>query len=258
MPKEKVLVVDDEPMIRWSLREALDSWGYQAIEADSGERALAALTDPQITTVLLDINLPDSSGLDLLREIKRRRPRLAVIMVSAETYYDTAVSALRGGADDFIGKPIHLDELQFAVGRAVEAARQLGAPPMVERLKVLIVGDSVKRTDDLQSVINPNEAEITSIVFPEEWESAAANRYDLALVDLDSELLESLFKVIRANHRQGEILVLVEKSRVAEATNLAGLLPKYRAMPVGRDEMIRLARRRAISAVSRGQAQSLL
>jgi CheY-like chemotaxis protein len=259
MPGEKVLVVDDEPMIRWVLREAIQGWGYDVREAGTGAQTLAALGDTHFAAVLLDINLPDSSGLDLLREVKHRRPQVAVIMVSGETFYDTAVSALRGGADDFIGKPIHLDELRFALNHAVEAINQRGEEIMtVDKPCVLVISDTVERIPHLQSVFNPSEAEIASVVYPEEWDYVATGKYDLVLIDVGPELLESLLKTFRANSGHAEIPLLVENSRVAGATNIAGVLPRYRAMPCGRGEMIRLARRRLASITSRARAVGLL
>src|SRR5262245_66624135 len=93
----KVLIVDDEPTVRWVLAEALRGWGYEAVEAETGAATLTALGAQQPMAVLLDINLPDSSGLDLLREIKRRMPQVAVIMITAETLFENAIAALRGG-----------------------------------------------------------------------------------------------------------------------------------------------------------------
>jgi len=98
----KVLIVDDEPTIRWVLAEALRGWDYETVESETGAATLAAIVTERPTAVLLDINLPDSSGLDLLREIKRRSPQTAVIMITVETLYENAVATLRGGADDFI------------------------------------------------------------------------------------------------------------------------------------------------------------
>jgi CheY-like chemotaxis protein len=256
MPKGKVMVVDDEPMIRCLLSEALHSWGYDVSEAGTGAQALAALGDTRIAAVLLDINLPDSSGLDLLREIKRRRPRVAVIMVSAETFYDTAVSALRGGADDFIGKPIQLDELRFALNHAASTVNLGGDLMTVDKPRVLVIGDTAERIPHLQSVFNPNEAEIASVVYPEEWGYVAAGKYDMALIDVGPELLESVLQTVRANI--AEIPLLVENSRVAVASNIAGVLPKYRAMPCGRSEMMRLARRRLATITGHRRAKSLL
>lgn len=258
MQREKVLVVDDEPMIRWVLRRALEGWGYEVSEAGDGAQTLAALADTQIAAVLLDINLPDSSGLELLREIKRGRPKVAVIMVSGETFYDTAVSALRGGADDFIGKPIHLDELSFALNHAVKTVNQGIEPITAEKPRVLVVCDKAERIPYLQSVFNPSGAEIASVIFPEEWGYVASGKYDLALIDVSAELLETLLKTIRANSEHADIPLLVENSRIIGAANIAGVLPKYRAMPCGRSEMMRLARRRLASITSQGRANSIL
>jgi CheY-like chemotaxis protein len=261
MSKEKVLVVDDEPLIRWSLREALQGWGYKVIESETGAQALEALVDAQIGAVLLDINLPDSSGLDLLREIKRRRPRVAVIMVTGETSYDAAVSALRGGADDFIGKPVRLEELRFALNHAIEivsrTVNQVEDRSGGNRPRVLIISDSAERIPRLQSVVPPHEVEITSVVFPEEWGYAAADKHDLALIDVGPELLDTLLRVLRTSGHS-EIPVLVENGRIAEVSSVAGIMPKYRAMPCGHGEMMRLARRRLTTITTHKRTISLL
>src|SRR5215468_3538927 len=130
---DKVLIVDDEPAMRWVLAEALRGWDYETVEAETGAATLAAIVTERPAAILLDINLPDSSGLDLLREIKRRSPHSAVIMITAETLFENAVAALRGGADDFIGKPINLEELSFALERALQLKRQGGEPETVSR-----------------------------------------------------------------------------------------------------------------------------
>ena len=87
-----MLIVDDEPAIRWVLAEALRGWDYETVEAETGAATLAALVTERPAAALLDINLPDISGLDLLREIKRRSPQTAVIMITAETLYENAVA----------------------------------------------------------------------------------------------------------------------------------------------------------------------
>jgi DNA-binding NtrC family response regulator len=123
MQKEKVLVVDDEPMIRWTLTEALRSWGYETIEAGRVDAALRSFDNEQPALVLLDINLPDGSGLDLLSEIKRRRPQAVVIMITANVMVEDTIAALRGGAYDFIGKPINLSELEVTIRNGLEARK---------------------------------------------------------------------------------------------------------------------------------------
>jgi CheY-like chemotaxis protein len=253
----KVLIVDDEPTIRLVLKEALRGWGYETIEAETGANALAVISAEQPTAVLLDINLPDSSGLDLLREIKSRQPQTAVIMVSAETLFGNAVAALRGGADDFIGKPINLDELRFALEQSINLKRQGRMPVAVSRPRLLIISDSAERIQPWQAAFDPREAEISSAVFPEEWGYVSRDKHDLAVVDVGPALLEPLLKNLRASKEHAEIPLLVEQSRIAAASP-AGVLPKYRAMPCSHDELIRLARRRITSIASHTQAKGLL
>src|ERR1044071_2384985 len=123
MSKEKILIVDDEELIRWTLREALRGWGYIPVEAETVEEALSTFDMEQPTAVLLDINLPDGSGLDVLREVKRRQTHAVVIMITANVLVDDTIAALRGGAYDFIGKPINLEELHITIRNGIEAQR---------------------------------------------------------------------------------------------------------------------------------------
>lgn len=119
--KEKILVVDDEKLICWTLTEALQGWGYVPVEASNVADALEAYDAEQPAAVLLDINLPDGSGLDVLRDIRRRQPEAVVIMITANVLVDDTIAALRGGAYDFIAKPISLDELQITIRNGLEA-----------------------------------------------------------------------------------------------------------------------------------------
>ncbi|MBO0799942.1 MAG: sigma-54-dependent Fis family transcriptional regulator [Blastocatellia bacterium] len=121
MAKQKILVVDDERMIRFTLKEALRGWGYEPIEAGTIADALAFFESERPAAVLLDINLPDGSGLDTLKEIKSRQPHAVVIMITGNVQVEDTLSALRGGAYDFIGKPINLNELQVTIRNGLEA-----------------------------------------------------------------------------------------------------------------------------------------
>ena len=123
MAKEKILIVDDEPMIRWTLNEALSGWEYDTVEAGTVAGALASFEADRPAAVLLDINLPDGSGLDALREIKKREPQAVVIMITANVLLEDTIAALRGGAYDFVGKPVNLNELQMTIRNGIEAGK---------------------------------------------------------------------------------------------------------------------------------------
>jgi DNA-binding NtrC family response regulator len=121
--QDRILVVDDEKMIRWSLGEALRGWGFDPIEAATAGAGLAAFESETPAAILLDINLPDGSGLDVLRKVRQRQPDAVIIMITANVLVDETIAALRGGAYDFIGKPINLEELHVAIRNGIEASR---------------------------------------------------------------------------------------------------------------------------------------
>jgi two-component system response regulator AtoC len=117
-----ILVVDDEKLIRWSLKERLTREGHAVSEAEDGKSAHAALEAELPDLVLLDMKLPDTDGLTILRSIVDRAPELPVIIITAYSTVDTAVEAMRLGAYDYISKPFDMDELAITVKRALEAS----------------------------------------------------------------------------------------------------------------------------------------
>jgi two-component system, NtrC family, response regulator AtoC len=121
---KEILVVDDDQAVRWTLKEALQEWGFDAVEAGTVSEALALFGQHAPAAVLLDIDLPDGSGLDVLRELKSQHHDAIVIMITGNVHVETTISALRGGAYDFIGKPIKLEELRVTIRNAIET-RQL-------------------------------------------------------------------------------------------------------------------------------------
>jgi DNA-binding NtrC family response regulator len=123
-PKEKILIVDDERFVRMALGEALRSWSYEAFEAGTIAEAHAVFEREEPSVVLLDIDLPDGSGLDVLSEIKEKFPDTIAVMITGNETYENTIAALRGGAHDFIGKPIRLEELRVTLRNALET-RQL-------------------------------------------------------------------------------------------------------------------------------------
>jgi DNA-binding NtrC family response regulator len=117
------LIVDDDQSIRWALAEALRSWGYQPVEAGTVAAGVSTFEAEEPAAVLLDIDLPDGSGLDALREIKHRQPDAVVIMITANAVIQSTISALRGGAYDFVGKPLNLEELRVTIRNGIEASQ---------------------------------------------------------------------------------------------------------------------------------------
>ena len=122
MQPATILVVDDEPLIRWSLAERLTAEGYRVIEAESAAGALAK-HDEGVDLVLLDYRLPDGDGLSVLRRIKERDADTLVILLTAYASVDAAVDAMKHGAYHFANKPFNLDEIALLVEKALETTR---------------------------------------------------------------------------------------------------------------------------------------
>ena len=120
MRKTRILVVDDEHLIRWSLEQNLTKQGYDVTQAASGEDALKLVREDQPDLVLLDIQLPGINGLEVLEQIKEIDSDIIVIMVTALGVVETAVKAMRIGAFDYINKPFNLDELAIIIKKALE------------------------------------------------------------------------------------------------------------------------------------------
>jgi two-component system response regulator AtoC len=123
MPAEKILVVDDERLVRWSLRQKCEEWGYAVVEAEAGEPALKLAQNESPDLVLLDVRLPDISGLEVLDHLKKNGDARAVIMITADPQLDDVKAALKLGAYDFVGKPLDFDELNVAIKNALETTR---------------------------------------------------------------------------------------------------------------------------------------
>ena len=123
MPRAKILIVDDEDLIRWSLRQKITNWGYQVSEAPDGASAVQLAEKEEPDLMLLDIRLPDMNGLEVLRAVKEKQPRIVVIMMTAYGVLEDAVTALRLGAYDFVAKPLNFDELAVTVANALEAVK---------------------------------------------------------------------------------------------------------------------------------------
>src|SRR5579859_5658748 len=121
MPAEKILVVDDERLVRWSLRQKCEEWGYQVVEAAAGEPGLRLAQHESPDLILLDVRLPDLNGLQVLEQLKKNGDAKAVIMITADPQLDDVKSALKLGAYDFIGKPLDFEELHVTIQNALEA-----------------------------------------------------------------------------------------------------------------------------------------
>jgi two-component system, OmpR family, KDP operon response regulator KdpE len=121
----KVLVVDDEPSLRKTLRASLSASGFAVEEARNGEEALGVVQQHPFDLVLLDINMPGAGGIEACRKIRRLAPHSGIVMVTVRETENDKVKALEAGADDYVTKPFRLREL---VARLRAVLRRTHAP----------------------------------------------------------------------------------------------------------------------------------
>jgi DNA-binding NtrC family response regulator len=120
-----LLVVDDEKAVRESCREAAQINGFNTFVAESAEQAYKLLETQPIDIILLDLKLPGASGLEALREAKKRRPDAAVIIITGYATVASAVQAMKQGAFDYITKPFTLEELRLMLERATDELKKI-------------------------------------------------------------------------------------------------------------------------------------
>lgn len=122
----QVLIVDDDPQMREELAECLE--GYDIVQAGDGLQALQLFRKPNmIDLVLLDVAMPGMWGTDVLREIKRLKPALPIIMLTGQSSKDVAIESLKAHADDYLEKPFSVDKLLELIQKILSAKSPL--PP---------------------------------------------------------------------------------------------------------------------------------
>jgi DNA-binding NtrC family response regulator len=147
--KQKVLIVDDETPFRMALRRVLEK-DHLVLEADSGQAALQLASDEEPDLILLDIGLPDGSGLEILPQLKELRPSPTVVMITAYEHVRDVVLAMKRGAFDYLVKPVDLDEFELTIQHALEHA---GLKNEVDRLRL-----EVQRLHRVDRLVGRNQA----------------------------------------------------------------------------------------------------
>jgi two-component system response regulator AtoC len=207
----RVLVIDDDPGIREYLQALGARQGYQVSAAGDGESGIAGLADSRPDIVTLDAVLPGMDGLETLRQLKKLRPDVPVIMLSGHGQARTIVEAMRLGASDFLRKPFEVEELELAFQKALEThALQEEVETLRGRVRTEtdglgLLGDNPKRQEVREIIEQVADTDITVLVRGESGtgkEIVARGLYQLSrrsarpfvkvnCAALPSELLES-------------------------------------------------------------------
>lgn len=120
---KKILVVDDDDGVRTTLSDLLRCKGYYICEASSGKDAIEMVKSEDFDIVILDLMMPKMNGIDTLRELKKIKPNMQVIMITAFGTVENAVDAIKKGASDYISKPFKTNELLVTIKRVLEEVR---------------------------------------------------------------------------------------------------------------------------------------
>ena len=142
-----ILVIDDEPGIRQALASILEDEKYRVLTAEDAVAGLDLLGREEIDMIMLDVLLPRLGGLEALERIRSERPEVEVVMISGHANIDMAVRAVKGGAFDFLEKPLSLDKV-LTVCRNALAIRKLREENRSLRKNVLIARDEIIGTSD--------------------------------------------------------------------------------------------------------------
>src|SRR5689334_10999648 len=126
-----LLVIDDEESVRYSFRYVFEEDEIKVLTAATAAAGLEAIQESSPDVVVLDLQLPDRSGLDLFTEIQKLDAKRPVIFITAHGTAETAIEAMKRGAFDYLVKPVDLGRLTQIIGRAFEAARLMRAPALL-------------------------------------------------------------------------------------------------------------------------------
>jgi two-component system, NtrC family, response regulator AtoC len=148
MPSRRVLVVDDERLVRWSLSERLRADGIEPVQAASAREAIDAAAQG-IDAAILDYKLPDGDGISVLKQLRQMDPDLPVVMLTAHTEVEVVVEAIKAGASDYVAKPFEVHDVALRLARALEATN---AQRELRRLR-----EEVSRPFSFTSMIGESE-----------------------------------------------------------------------------------------------------
>jgi nitrogen regulation protein NR(I) len=170
MRNPQILVVDDSQPIITLMKEFLQEEGYRVITATSAKDALLLIDKEEPDLVMMDIKLPDMDGLDALIEIKKRDPKLSVIMMTAFGTTQTAIEAMKRGAYDYVAKPFNNEELRALIKKALEAGRLMKESVSYQAKKseltegVCIIGESPQMLEIYKTIGKVADSNATILI----------------------------------------------------------------------------------------------
>ena len=205
----EVLIVDDDPVICKELGKELRHNFFSTHIAHTARDALEILNKQQIAVILLDIRMPDIDGLELLKQAKEIQANCEVIIITGHGSQEVAVSALRDGAIDYLEKPLKLEELEAALGRALEKLDE--RENLNYQSSVLIVDDDRKILQRLEKFLKKEGFEVfTAHDGQEGLEIVRSKKIDVILTDIKMPVMSGieLLEMAKKLHRDIEVIMM--------------------------------------------------
>jgi DNA-binding response OmpR family regulator len=226
MPTAKTLIVDDEQAVRNSLQEILELEDYPTDSAATGEEALELIENGRYELVILDLKLPGVPGVEVMHQIHQRAPETKVIILTGYASLETAVAALRAGAEDYIQKPYDVAEILDSVGQAF-------SKKALRKRKVLIIeqmDSTLEQLKDLEGLKTPDRPSRRVIALPQG-----------IMVDLERRELWRGGQRAELTPTEGKLLAifLENKGRVLTHEELVFLVQGYEAQEQEAAEILR-------------------
>ncbi len=145
---KNILIIEDEKEIRKGLAEVLEDAGFAVDSADNGQQGLEKIVKKDFDVVVTDLIMPIVGGMEVLRETKRIKPQILVVMITAFATVDNAVEAMKAGASDYITKPFRIDEVQTKIRKVLAEAEfaklQIFDSDLIKAISNKIRKDAVK------------------------------------------------------------------------------------------------------------------
>ena len=159
--KPKILVVDDEKVVREGCREVLALEGFEVVLAENGEQGLKMIEEAHFDVILLDLMMPGLSGFDVLSHVKALHPDTSIIVITGYATVEHSIEAMKKGAFDFIPKPFSPDQLRVVVSKAIEhtgALKDIANEKSRMRVLINLLANGVMVTDAEKKVVLANPA----------------------------------------------------------------------------------------------------
>jgi DNA-binding response OmpR family regulator len=220
----RLLIAEDDPMLGAGLKRALERAGYAADWAKSGEEAIAAALAESYALILLDLGLPETSGLEVLREIRGRRQTMPIIIVTAQDRAEQKVEGLDAGADDYVVKPFDLDELLARIRAQVRSHDRRGSDRLTAHEVTLDLAARTVSRGGEPVALTAKEFKVLAVLMRRTGQFVSKAELETALYDADTEVESNTIEtaVYALRRKLGSELILT-------ARGLGYTIPKERS-----------------------------